>query len=153
MFRFHTVLTVTVNASEVEVPLDRLVKVHGAGLWGAQKVVASQGFAGERLGALGSVTWSLLLLQEAGVGGERRSIAGRVEVGAALSGCYLLPEGGVEPQKIRKLTGNSHLLVREDISQEEKQKSFAFFFNISHTTNTFQMVLLSSKKLEIFLVF
>lgn len=92
-----------VNASEVEMPLDWLLKVHGAGLWGAEEVAASQAFAGERLGALGSATWSsLLLLQEAGVGGERCSVAGRVEVGAALSSCYILPAGGVEGHNHRR---------------------------------------------------
>ena len=61
-------------ASEVEVPLAGLVQVHGAGLGGAQQVEASQGIAGQRLGALGGVARPLL--QEAGPGGERRSVAG-----------------------------------------------------------------------------
>lgn len=63
------------DASEVEVSLAGLVQVHGAGLRGAQQVEASQGLAGQRLVALaGGVARPLL--QEAGAGGERRSIAG-----------------------------------------------------------------------------
>lgn len=69
-----------------------LVQVHGAGLRGAQQVEASQGVAGQRLGALGGVTHPLL--QEARAGGKRRSVAGGVQAGATLDDGRLRPAGG-----------------------------------------------------------
>lgn len=77
---------------EVEVPLGGLMQVHGAGLRGSQQVEAAQGLAGQGLGALGGVTWSLL--QEAGVGRESRSVAGGVEAGAVLDNRHVWPAGG-----------------------------------------------------------
>lgn len=68
-----------------------LVQVHGAGLWGAQQVEASQGVAGQRLGALGGVPRPLL--QEARAGGERRSVTGGVQAGATLDDSHLRPAG------------------------------------------------------------
>lgn len=63
------------DTSEVEVSLAGLMQVYGAGLRGAQQVEASQGVAGQWMGALGGAA-TRPLLQEAGMGGEGRSIAG-----------------------------------------------------------------------------
>ncbi len=80
-----------------------LVQVHGAGLRRAQQVEASQGVAGQRLGALGGVTRTLL--QEAGAGGERRGVAGRVEAGAPRDDSHLWPAGGRQRQKQSAVRG------------------------------------------------
>lgn len=71
-----------------------LVQVQGAGLRGASQVEASQGIAGQWLGALGHVTCPLL--QEVGTGGERRRccVAGVVEAGATLDHGHFWPGGG-----------------------------------------------------------
>lgn len=67
------------------------MQVHGAGLRGSQQVEAAQGLTGQGLGALGGVSWSLL--QVAGVGRERRGVAGGVEAGAVLDNCPIWPAG------------------------------------------------------------
>lgn len=69
-----------------------LVQVHGSGLRGSQQVEASQGVAGQRLGARSAIAHPLL--QEAGAGRECRSVAGGVQTGAALDNSYLRPAGG-----------------------------------------------------------
>lgn len=77
-----------------------LVQVHCAGLLWAQQVEAAQGVPGQRLGALGGVTRPLL--QEAGPGGERRGVAGRVEAGAPRDDCNLRPAGGGDRDRSRE---------------------------------------------------
>lgn len=78
------------------------MQVHGAGLRGAQQVEATQGLAGQRLGTLGGVTRPLL--QEAGVGGNRCSVAGGVEAGTPLDDCHLRPAGGEKDRRTEKIS-------------------------------------------------
>lgn len=80
------------DTSEVQVPLAGLVKVHGAGLWGAQQVEAAQSVAGQRQGALHTAAGPLM--QEASTSGKRRGVAGRVQGGAALDDGCVWPAGG-----------------------------------------------------------
>lgn len=80
------------DASEVQVPLAGLVKVHGAGFWGAQQVEATQGIAGQRRGALHAAAGPLL--QEASTSGKCRGIADRVQGRTALDDGCVWPAGG-----------------------------------------------------------
>lgn len=82
------------------------VEVEGAGLRRAQQVEASQGLAGQQLGALVDVTRPLL--QESGFGGERCSVAGRVKGGAALH--YLWSVGGRNDNNIEQMRTVHHFL-------------------------------------------
>lgn len=89
------------------------MQVHDAGLRGSQQVEAAQGLAGQGLGALGGVAWSLL--QEAGGIRERCRVAGGVEAGAVLHNCHLRPAGGSTDKttaQISRVTGNNLITTK-----------------------------------------
>lgn len=97
-----------------------LVQVRGAGLRGAQHVEATQGVAGQRLGALGDVTRPLL--QEPSTGGERRSV---LEAGATLNGRHLRPAGG-DKHRTRELLDGAGWITGKMSSGPSCSKSLIY---------------------------